>query len=75
MITNEGNVCTNCASYVLVIPQCEDASGEWGACGKFKQIVNWDETCPGWWEANPDCVRLRHSYWDSTQTKEDDVER
>ena len=52
MITNEGEICTNCASYVLCIPQCEDASGEWGACGKFKQIVNWDETCDGWWEAN-----------------------
>jgi len=40
------------------MPQCEDASGEWGACGKFKKIAEWDETCDGWWEGHYTRIEL-----------------
>jgi len=45
----ERGLCTTCSSYNLCMPQCEEATGEWGACGMFKKIVQWDDECDRWW--------------------------
>ena len=58
MRTNEGDICTNCGSYVLCLPHCESFDGEWGACGMFKKIVQWDGVCAHWWEGHYTRVEL-----------------
>ena len=54
----EDKICTDCSSYMLVMPDCEDASGEWGACGLWKKIVQWDDTCDKHWISKPFKERL-----------------
>ena len=43
--------CTSCDSYQLVVPECENPAGEWGACGMLKKIVEWDDGCDRWWQS------------------------
>lgn len=50
MRTNEGMVCANCLCYILCIPHCDSGDGEWGACGMWKKITQWDDTCDEWIE-------------------------
>jgi len=46
----EIRLCTTCSSYVLVLPDCESRDGEWGACGLWKEIKQWDDRCYKWWD-------------------------